>query len=78
MTSVILSGLMKDHGQEARANENFAEPVDFETPRQIWPWSDIPTHCVLLTRGAERFLWQGAINFRMGNWNKKSKMVIRT
>ena len=26
-------GLMKDHGQQARASENFAGPVDFETPR---------------------------------------------
>ena len=24
---------MKDHGQQARASENFAGPVDFETPR---------------------------------------------
>ena len=27
------AGLMKDHGQQARASENFAGPVDFETPR---------------------------------------------
>ena len=28
---------MKDHGQQARASENFAGPVDFETPRPDWP-----------------------------------------
>ena len=28
----IRAGLMKDHGQQARASENFAGPVDFETP----------------------------------------------
>ena len=33
------SGLMTDHGQQARASENFAGPVDFETPRQ-----DLPVH----------------------------------
>ena len=32
-------GLMKDHGQQARASENFAGPVDFETPRP-----DLPEH----------------------------------
>ena len=32
-------GLMKDHGQQARASENFAGPVDFETPRP-----DLPVH----------------------------------
>ena len=32
-------GLMKDHGQQARASENFAGPVDFETP-----WPDLPVH----------------------------------
>ena len=32
-------GLMKDHGQQARASENFAGPVDFETPR-----ADLPVH----------------------------------
>ena len=31
------SGLMKDHGQQA--SENFAGPVDFETPRP-----DLPVH----------------------------------
>ena len=29
----LKSGLMKDHGQQARASENFAGPIDFETPR---------------------------------------------
>ena len=37
---------MKDHGQQARASENFTGPVDFETPRPDlqaqqnfhWPW----------------------------------------
>ena len=33
------SGLMKDHGQQARASENFAGPEDFETP-----WPDLPVH----------------------------------
>ena len=33
------AGLMKDHGQQARASENFAGPVDFETPRP-----DLPVH----------------------------------
>ena len=28
----IESGLMKDHGQQARSSENLAGPVDFETP----------------------------------------------
>merc|ERR1719239_1335114 len=35
----LTSGLMKDHGQQARASENFAGPVDFETPRP-----DLPVH----------------------------------
>ena len=26
---------MKDHGQQARASENFAGRVDFETPRPV-------------------------------------------
>ena len=30
---------MKDHGQQGRAGENFAGPVDFETPRP-----DMPVH----------------------------------
>ena len=30
---------MKDHGQQARASENFAGPLDFETPRP-----DLPVH----------------------------------
>ena len=30
---------MKDHGQQARASENYAGPVDFETPRP-----DLPVH----------------------------------
>ena len=34
---VLSSGLMKDRGQLARARENFAGPVDFETPRPDWP-----------------------------------------
>ena len=28
---------MKDHGQQANASENFARPVDFETPRPYLP-----------------------------------------
>ena len=32
-------GLLKDLGQQARASENFAGPVDFETPRP-----DLPVH----------------------------------
>ena len=36
---VSCSGLMKDHGQQARASDNFAGPVDFETPRP-----DLPVH----------------------------------
>ena len=28
---------MKDKGQLVRASENFAGPVDFETPRPDWP-----------------------------------------
>ena len=35
---------MKDHGQQARACEHFAGPVDFETPQAQqnfhWPWPD--------------------------------------
>ena len=31
------SGLMKDHGQQARASVNFAGPVDFETTRPDLP-----------------------------------------
>ena len=30
---------MKDHDQQARASENFAGPIDFETPRP-----DLPVH----------------------------------
>ena len=33
---------MKDHGQQARASENFAGPVDFETRR-----SDLPVLTVV-------------------------------
>ena len=33
----LQAGLMKDHGQQARAIENFAGPVDFETPRPDLP-----------------------------------------
>ena len=33
------TGLMKDHGQQARVSEHFAGPVDFETPRP-----DLPVH----------------------------------
>ena len=40
------SGLMKDHGHQARASENFAGPVDFETPRP-----DLPV--LVLTRASE-------------------------
>ena len=32
-TNAMCPGLMKDHGQQARASENFAGPVDFKTPR---------------------------------------------
>ena len=44
---------MKDHDQQARASENFAGPVDFETPR-----SDLPVHFLnfqrpCLTRASE-------------------------
>ena len=45
---------MKDHGQQARASENFAGPVDFERPRP-----DLPLHFLnfhkpwLLTRAYE-------------------------
>ena len=35
----LRAGLMKDHGQQVRASENFAGPVDFETPRP-----DLPVH----------------------------------
>ena len=37
--ATLWSGLMKDHGLQARASENFAGPVDFETPRP-----DLPVH----------------------------------
>ena len=37
----LCPGLMKDHGQQARVSVNFAEPVDFETPRP-----DLPVHFV--------------------------------
>ena len=33
------AGLMKDHGQQASGGENFAGPVNFETPR-----ADLPGH----------------------------------
>ena len=36
---LLQPGLMKDHDQQARATENFAGPVDFETPRP-----DLPVH----------------------------------
>ena len=39
------SGLMKDHNHQARASENFAGTVDFETI-----WLDLPVH---LTRASE-------------------------
>ena len=32
---LLQAGLMKDHGQQARASEHFAVPVDFETPRLL-------------------------------------------
>ena len=49
-------GLMKDHGQQARASENFAGPVDFETPMP-----DLPVHFLnfqkpWLTRNIEEYL----------------------
>ena len=45
----LQSGLMKDHGQQARASENFAVPVDFETPRP-----DLPVHFLnFQTRASE-------------------------
>ena len=34
---ILQSGLMKDHGQQARASENFAGHVYFETPRPDLP-----------------------------------------
>ena len=40
LSTRVNSGLLKDHGQQARASENFAGPVDFETPRP-----DLPVHC---------------------------------
>ena len=36
---------MKDHSQQARASENFAGPVDFETPRP-----DLPVHFLNLQK----------------------------
>ena len=54
------SGLMKDHGQQARASENFAGLVDFETPGP-----DLPVHFLnfqkpWLTRASEslKMYWQ--------------------
>ena len=41
----MLTGLMKDHGQQARASENFAEPVDFETPGPDLP---VAVACLIL------------------------------
>ena len=46
---------MKDHGQQARASENFAGPVDFETTRP-----DLPVHFLKfqkpwLTKASESF-----------------------
>ena len=38
-SGTLRPGLMKDHGQQARASENVAGPVDFETPRP-----DLPVH----------------------------------
>ena len=35
----LKAGLMKDNGQPVRDSENFAGPVDFETPRP-----DLPVH----------------------------------
>ena len=39
LKAVAIIGLTKDHGQQARASENSAGPVDFETPRP-----DLPVH----------------------------------
>ena len=39
MLTLWQPGLMKDHDHQARASENFAGPVDFETPRP-----DLPVH----------------------------------
>ena len=42
-------GLMKDHGQQARDSDNFAGPLDFETPRP-----DLPVHFLnWLSRASE-------------------------
>ena len=58
MNRAMQAGLMKDNGQQDRASENFAGPVDFETPRPdlpvhflnfhkpcCWPWSFISPEC---------------------------------
>ena len=44
---------MKDHGQQARASENFAWPVDFETPRP-----DLPVHFL---QAQQNFHWHWTV-----------------
>ena len=45
----LKAGLLKDHGQQARASENFAGPVDFETPRPDLPVQFLNFHKPWLT-----------------------------
>ena len=44
---------MKAHGQQARASENFAGPVDFETPRPDLPVDFLNFQKLWLTRASE-------------------------
>ena len=53
--SILKPGLMKDHGQQARASKNFARPVDFETPRP-----DLPVHLYMVfqnLQAQQNFHW---------------------
>ena len=48
---------MKDHGQQARASENFAGPVDFETPRPDMPVHFLNFHKPWLLVTQQNFHW---------------------
>ena len=40
LVHTLQPGLMKDHGQQARASENFAGPAaNFSLAVTYWPWS---------------------------------------
>ena len=48
---------MKDHGRQARASENFAGPVDFETPLPDLPVHFLKLSEALVIQAQQNFHW---------------------